>query len=521
MSAKPAPYSNTDTAEREAITCFKNLLDLNRIKPDIKSGDKIPNVDGYLELVDSKNRPTGKVEVQVKKIPKGVKKYSCPTSLFAYSRATTLPVILVCVDTKNKVAYWKEINTYMAGYKEYQKTFTIHFDDSDSVDGKKKYIQRWKDMCSEFQRRIAEYPELVKKLGELARANKIIEERNAKIAETEEKLKEKGASNALAHFRAGDYDKADKLFEAEAAKGSRQAAEANYYRGNIAFARLLFMDAAGYYEKAATLDPENSDYLNMAGGISHDLGDYKRAIGYFEQALAIDKKSFADVHPNVAIRLNNIGMAWQGLGDYKRAIGYYKQSLGIDKKFFGDEHPKVAIRLNNIGLAWQDLGEYKRAIGYYKQALGILGKARDKGHPYAATLNNLGLALNRLGEYKRAIGYHEQALAIDKRSFGDEHPNLAVYTNNIGMAWQGLGEYKRAIEYYEKALAIDKKSFGDEHPRVAIRLNNIGGAWDGLGEYKKAIGYYEQALKIARRFFDEDHPTVQTIKRNLDAARSK
>ena len=36
------------------------------------------------------------------------------------------------------------------------------------------------------------------------------------------------------------------------------------------------------------------------------------------------------------------------------------------------------------------------------------------------------------------------------------------------------GNNEKALEYYEKALAIDKKTHGEEHPDVATSLNNIG-----------------------------------------------
>ena len=41
-------------------------------------------------------------------------------------------------------------------------------------------------------------------------------------------------------------------------------------------------------------------------------------------------------------------------------------------------------------------------------------------------------------------------------------------------------EYEKALEYYEKALAIDKKTHGEEHPDVATSLNNIAGVYQDL-----------------------------------------
>ena len=40
----------------------------------------------------------------------------------------------------------------------------------------------------------------------------------------------------------------------------------------------------------------------------------------------------------------------QSQGDLAGALQHYRRALGIAEKVFGSEHPNVAVRLNNIGL---------------------------------------------------------------------------------------------------------------------------------------------------------------------------
>ncbi|MCP4370660.1 MAG: TIR domain-containing protein, partial [Deltaproteobacteria bacterium] len=82
-------------------------------------------------------------------------------------------------------------------------------------------------------------------------------------------------------------------------------------------------------------------------------------------------------------------------------------------------------------------------------------------------------------EYGKVIAILNSVLALK--------PDSTDALNNLGLAWKAKGEYDKAIEYYEKALKSDLKTFGEEHPNVAIYWNNLGMAWYAKGEYDKAI----------------------------------
>ncbi len=195
--------------------------------------------------------------------------------------------------------------------------------------------------------------------------------------------------------------------------------------------------------------------------------------------------------------LNNLGLAYADLGQPRRAIEFYQQALAIAREI-GDRRGE-GIRLGNLGNAYADLGQPRRAIEYYEQALAIsreIGDRRGEG----IRLGNLGNAYADLGQPRRAIEYYEQALAIareigDRRGEGDppgqpgeclRRPGAAAAGDRVlragaghlpgrsatgagkgltwatwGTAYADLGEARRAIEFYEQALAICP---GDRRP---------------------------------------------------------
>jgi len=76
-------------------------------------------------------------------------------------------------------------------------------------------------------------------------------------------------------------------------------------------------------------------------------------------------------HPKVAIQLNNLGSSWLVLGEVRKAIAYFERALALGEETYGQEHPRVAISLINLGSAWKDLGELRKAIAYYERTLAM------------------------------------------------------------------------------------------------------------------------------------------------------
>ena len=315
------------------------------------------------------------------------------------------------------------------------------------ISGKEEIVERISDKVEQEHERtrrlfeekfdllLAEIKESKEKDRILQDKESIIAELKQKLQETEKELQKRGASEALAQFKQGNYEEAERLFQKERQEKRTESASAAYYLGNIRFAELDFKAAELYYVEAAELDPNNTEYINMAGRVVDVLGKHLEAVNYYEQALAIDKKVYDDQHPNVATYLNNLGLAWYYSGEYKKAIKLLEQALAIGKKVYDDQHPNVATYLSNLGLAW-----------------------------------------NSLGEYKKAIKLLEQALAIGKKVYGDQHPNVATYLNNLGSTWNSLGEYKKAIKLLEQAESIFLNTLGEDHPYTKSMKNKIESA---------------------------------------------
>ena len=150
-----------------------------------------------------------------------------------------------------------------------------------------------------------------------------------------------------------------------------------------------------------------------------------------------------------------------------------------------------------------------------KRALAIDEKSYGPEHPKVAIdLNNLAQLLqatNRLGEAEPLM---KRALAIDEKSYGPEHPNVAIDLNNLARLLHDTNRLGEAEPLYRRALAIDEKSYGPEHPSVAIDLNNLAQllqATNRLGEAEPLMKRHLVILIKFTRKTGHPHPHLRRV----------
>lgn len=258
--------------------------------------------------------------------------------------------------------------------------------------------------------------------------------------------------------------------------------------------------AINYYEQALQIEREMGNkcgegyILANLGSTYTDLGEIRKAINYNEQALEIARE-VEDIYGE-SVTLRNLGSAYDHLGKSRKAIEYYEQSLKIARQM--SDKSTEGEALGNLGVSYNHLGETRTAIEYYKQALEIAKKIKYR-QAEENNLTNLGVAYTYLDEYIEAIKYHEQAWKIAKE-IGDkrgEGTSLA----NIGIAYSQMREFRKALQYYERSLKISKEI--EDKQGEAAALGNIGLTFSHLGNTKNAIEYYKQALEVSREIGDK------------------
>ncbi|PFX33188.1 G-protein-signaling modulator 2 [Stylophora pistillata] len=177
-------------------------------------------------------------------------------------------------------------------------------------------------------------------------------------------------------------------------------------------------------------------------------------------------------------------------GEYQKAKGYYEKALAIAIK--------IVDRKNELGFyiilgdVSEPPGEYQKAKGYYEKALSIAIESGDRNNELGC-YGMIGYASKSLAEYQKAKENWEKAPAVAIETGDWKEKTLYDSLRNVSGSLEEFQEAKgyhlkksmQETEYYgEKALAISLE-IGDRRGEGACH-SSLGNVSESLGEYKKA-----------------------------------
>ncbi|WP_223278060.1 tetratricopeptide repeat protein [Nostoc sp. 'Peltigera membranacea cyanobiont' 232] len=243
-------------------------------------------------------------------------------------------------------------------------------------------------------------------------------------------------------------------------------------------------------------DRENCNYrasLTSLGNAYFSLGEYPRAIEFFQQSLDISRE-IGDRNTE-SKSLMNLGLAYFSLEKYQRAIELFQQSLDISREI-GDRNTE-SKSLMNLGLAYFSLEKYQRAIEFFQQSLDISREIGDRNGE-GNSLGNLGNAYFSLRQYQGAIEFFQQSLEIFREISNRNGEGNSLM--GLGNAYFSLKQYQQAIEFYQQSLEIFRKIV--DYNGEGASLIGLGNTYYSMRQYQRAIEFHQQSLEIKREIGD-------------------
>lgn len=223
------------------------------------------------------------------------------------------------------------------------------------------------------------------------------------------------------------------------------------------------------------------------------LADLYQAQGLYEvaeQKLLLAK----DINPGEPIIDLGLGELYYSLGDYKRAITFYEKSLKLDV-------PNIPIH-ERLAECYANVGEYELAVTYYEKVENMSPDTMFKYGFTAYQADRKDISIHVWKELLEEDPYYHNAYIQLAKAYEDEELIQDAYET----ALQGLkmDEFNKELYFLAGSLAhkcnLDKE--GEKLVREAVNLD---------ADYKEAVLFLIEFLKERDRH-DEVIELIQVVK---------
>jgi tetratricopeptide (TPR) repeat protein len=198
---------------------------------------------------------------------------------------------------------------------------------------------------------------------------------------------------------------------------------------------------------------------------------------------------------------------WVGLGEERTMGQAYLAAFEAWAGVPDLEDEDIAYAANQVASFLDAAGLYAEAEPLLRRALAIGERTFGADHPKVAMhLNNLAILLFTTNRPAEAEPLMRRALATLEGSLGTDHSKVATVLNNLAGVLQATGRQGEADPLLRRALAIEEQHFGPDHPRVARRLHNLAGLCEDTNRPVEAESLNRQAWAIWDKSLGPEHP---------------
>lgn len=239
--------------------------------------------------------------------------------------------------------------------------------------------------------------------------------------------------------------------------------------------------------------------FHLLGKIDETIGNVKRAMSNFNEALHLQRAILGSSHVDVAATLLSFGSLCEKLNRYPEAQCHYVEAYEIYNS--QTEHLSsgvdMGVALTNIGWIRYLLGDYEGSLQVYQEALNYLRQTLGDDHRnIASVLIQTGMVYVQQGNLEEALQVYSEALGTQRKALGDDHEDVLLSFCHMGSTLQLLGHWKKALQYVSHALSIQRKAFGTDNLHVAGTLVHLASIYHGIGDKDSSISCYTDALEI-------------------------
>src|SRR4028119_429469 len=252
-----------------------------------------------------------------------------------------------------------------------------------------------------------------------------------------------------------------------------------------------YKGAIGIFQQALEIAPHNTEILRKYGKVLGKNNQYQEAFEIFEKARIIDPKnvkilgSYAKVlkyggtlnkrlevlhilvkiEPDNPKTLNSYANALISNNQHEKAWPLFERALQIE--------PNDLRTLNIYANALISNNQHEKAWPLFERALQI--EPND-----LRTLNSYANALSSNNQHEKAWPLFERGLQIE--------PNNVITLNSYANALSSNNQHEKALQLFERALQIE--------PNNPKTISSYAITLASIGQDEKALSFFENALQM-------------------------
>lgn len=272
---------------------------------------------------------------------------------------------------------------------------------------------------------------------------------------------------------------------------------------NLDEARMLAQEGVDVLQESG--DTSSTIYAAALAYLGHlDVLREEGELGRDELSRALDIATVAPLSDSPAFEAV-LSAAWASEADWQRQKELLEQAL-TRALATGSVNGEIEVR-SGLGRALSNLGEMEEAEAQIRQALALTEKSYGPDHPrMALPLSDLGRLLFRLGRPEEAVAAHQKAVDIAAAAYGSDSGQVLMHRNNLSIVLSANGQSDKAISEFQEIVNIREHLNGEDSLAVGEVLQNLASEQSASGMLDDALISLERAERIFKEKLPEESP---------------
>lgn len=211
-----------------------------------------------------------------------------------------------------------------------------------------------------------------------------------------------------------------------------------------------------------------------------------------------------------------LAKVYENVGQPKKAIEQFEQALALERRLVPPRPLQEVSLLSQQAMALANNGFHAKALEPARRALALqLAHGPGQHAALADAHNTLGWVLARNDRFDEGRTELEQALALRSTHLGPRHWHTAVTLHNLGMLEARRDRLDEAVEFFRRSLDIKREQLGPDHPRSLYAVQALAANLGQLGRYEEALPLLQELVAARIAMYGPDSEYVGAAEHEL------